>query len=157
MLWCYEELARKHSGILAGSSGLVWHGVCTLPRDFLMLVTTEETHVVDGSVKYKHVEDTDPDHFLTPWEENPKLLIPSLERSIVWYQMYDAVIPFDDEQLMYALEEYARIMKGDFSKLIEVAKFYGREKEIKASIRISKDFDPMITPFYGFELQDIDK
>lgn len=157
MRWCYEDLARTHSGILAGSSGIVWHGVCTLPRDFLMLVTDEPTHVVDGSVKYKHVDNPDPDNYVTPWIENPRLLIPSLERSIVWYQWYDAPIPFDDEQLMLALEEYNRRMNGDFSKLIEVAKFYGREKEIKASIRISKDFDPMTTPFYGFELQDIDK
>lgn len=157
MLCCYKELARKHSGILAGSSGLVWHGVCILPRDFLRFVTDGSNYDIDGSVSYMHVADTDPDHFLTPWEENPKLLIPSLERSIVWYQMYEASIPFDDEHLMYALEEYARITKGDFSKLIEVAKFYGREKEVKASIRISKDFDPMTTPFYGFELQDIDK
>lgn len=57
---------------------------------------------------------------------------------------------------MKALQNYRRT-HSSFDKLLEVARFFNREKEMKASIRYSENFDPEFSPFYGFELQDIDK
>lgn len=151
---------------LSGIGGMCWHGLGSVSQVLLDVAVTSLESVDDLLSCFEDSRgvaiSVTPDcattlkDFSEPWSKNSNIWIPSVEKTLVWYQRDGAMVPFDDDQLMKALQNYRRT-HSDFNKLLEVARFYGKEKEMKASIRYSENFDKEFTPFYGFELQDIDK
>lgn len=79
-----------------------------------------------------------------------------MERSKVQYQPYNTIFPFGNKQLIFDLQQYERIYKGNISKLLKTANFYRRLKEMKADIIYSKNFDKEYQVIYRFKLHDID-
>lgn len=169
MIQCYTTALgyRGNKPItLSGIGGMCWYGLGNVNR---ILLDVAVISLKDAEEVLNCFEDprgvavsVTPDcavalkDFSEPWSENPNIWIPSIEKTLVWYQRDGAAVPFDDEQLMKALQNYRRT-HSSFDRLLEVARFFGKEKEMKASIRYSENFDPEFSPFYGFELQDIDK
>lgn len=143
--WDYylQKAAPNFSGILSGLGGMVWHGLSSFFRDLYLFATTdkEQAQQRPTGAAYVYVPEIDTENFLEPCPYNPAILIPSQERSLVLYQLYEALVPYDDEQLMFGMQQYDYIHKGDNSKLLEVADFYGRRAEIEKSWELSKDFD----------------
>lgn len=165
-----KKLAQSYNGnkliTLSGIGGMCWYGLGDVHRDLLSIAVTSLEDIRDlkecfsnsNNIEFQVTADCEESlkDFSEPWSENPNIWIPSIEKTLVWYQRDGASVPFDDEQLMCALQDY-RLFNSSFDKLLEVARSFNREKEMKASIRYSENFDPEFSPFYGFELQDIDK
>ena len=130
------------SGVLSPLSALVWHGLTNMYDNFILLETNvEEAHEIPlFALSYIYTENIDKENFIEPCEINEDLLVPSMERALVTYMMYETAVE-DDENLMHSLQEYTRMMEGDLSDLLEVADFYGVRENMVRAAELSVDFD----------------
>lgn len=138
------RLCLQCEGVLSGFGGLTWHHYLRLYMNLLVFATTDPTIAAQHIpfIEYRLVPELDTQNFLVPCKYNPKILIPTVERSIVMHQMYDSMVPYDDEFLMMAMQNYRYIHGEEISELLKVADFYGRRAEILKSWVISENFDP---------------
>lgn len=129
------------SGVLSGRGALIWLAATLLPRNILDFATTQKE--LDGSsiggIRYSYQPEVDSENFLSPCPYNKNVLIPTFERALVDYQRYDAGC-IDDEHFTEAAEEYAKQHNGDFSKVFEVAEFYGCRPLMEEAIEIAKEY-----------------
>lgn len=135
--------APLYGGVLSSLGGMVWHRLCNIFRNMYYFAVTDEklTEFRFHCASFVYVPEIDKENFLEPCEYNPKILIPTQERSLVLYQRDEALVDWDDEQLMFGMQEYDRRHGGDIGKLLEVADFYNRRSQLLKSWELSKDFD----------------
>lgn len=129
------------SGVATGRGSLVWHAVTNMPRNFLSLATVHSDGVsrkIRG-LEFSYQPEVDSENFLFPCPYNKNVLIPTFERALVDYQRYDAGC-IDDEHFTEAAEEYAKQHNGDFSKVLEVAEFYGCRPLMEEAIEVAKEY-----------------
>ena len=135
-----DGIIDLYSGVLTGLGGLVWHGMTNMYRNFLEIAVEDKK--LDGirlyGADYVYVEELDKNNFLVECEDNPKILIPTKERSIIDYMRFGISVE-EDENLMIAIQEYIRL--NNTKNLIDVAKFYNVENQIIKAIDIAERWD----------------
>lgn len=143
----WEELCPQYEGVLSGFGGLMWHRYVKLFMNLLNFATSDQSleDLWMPNVLYTWVPEVDTQNFLAPCKYNPKILIPTVERSIVLYRKYeDYTLYFgiggEDDYLMYAMQHYRAIHGEEIGELLKVADFYHCRDEIMECWEISKNW-----------------
>lgn len=116
---------RLFAGIVTMNTALARNGLVYFSPVYLD-IASKAACSKSGIMRYLNTN-TDTEHYTRPSKDNPNLLIPTRERALVDYMLYQD--EYGDEGLLIeALQNYLEQFK-DMDKLYEVADFYKLPRE----------------------------
>lgn len=123
------ELLSNYSGIVTGITALVWNGICSMLPWYTELSSSNsvlnDIHIPLGRYVYKPY--VDKENYLRPSSNNPKMLVPTVERAVVEYILDEEHC--DEGILIEALKNYLWQYPEKLQELYKVAEFYGLARE----------------------------